>query len=147
MTEDEMVGWHHWLNGHEFEQALRVFDGQGSLACCSPWGHKQLDITEQLNWLILLIIYFSDAPLTRSGPLVWCSLSVRMGFPGGSESKESACSTADPGSIPGSEISPGEENGYPLQYSSLENSMDRGAWQATVQERVGHNWVTKIVWL
>ena len=40
MTEDEMVGWHHWLNGQEFEQALGVGDGQGSLACCSPWGCK-----------------------------------------------------------------------------------------------------------
>ena len=40
MTVDEMVGWHHWLNGHEFEQALGVSDGQGSLACCSPWGCK-----------------------------------------------------------------------------------------------------------
>ena len=46
MTEDEIVGWHHRLNGHEFEQALGVCDGQGSLACCSPWGHKQLDMTE-----------------------------------------------------------------------------------------------------
>ena len=49
-TEDEMVGWHHQLNGHEFEQALGVGDGQGSLACCSPWGHKESDRTEQLNW-------------------------------------------------------------------------------------------------
>ena len=49
MTEDEMVGWHHWLNGHEFEQALGVGDGQGSLACYSPWGHKELDMTEQLK--------------------------------------------------------------------------------------------------
>ena len=49
MTEDEMVGWHHWLDGHEFEQALGVGDGQGSLACCSPWGHKELDMTERLN--------------------------------------------------------------------------------------------------
>ena len=40
MTEDKMVGWHHQLNGYEFEQALRVGDGQGSLACCSPWDHK-----------------------------------------------------------------------------------------------------------
>ena len=44
--QDEMVGWHHQLNGHEFEQALGVRDGQGSLACCSPWGHKGLDMTE-----------------------------------------------------------------------------------------------------
>ena len=51
MIEDEMVGGHHWLDGHEFEQALGVGDGQGSLACCSPWGHKVLDTTEtELNW-------------------------------------------------------------------------------------------------
>ena len=50
MTEDEMVGWHHWLHGHEFEQALVVDDGQGSLACSSPWGHKESDMTEWPNW-------------------------------------------------------------------------------------------------
>ena len=49
MTEDEMVGGHHQLNGHEFEQALRDGEGQGSLTCCSPWGRKELDTTEQLN--------------------------------------------------------------------------------------------------
>ena len=49
MTEDEMVGWHHRLYDHEFEQALGVGDGQGSLACCSPWGHKGSDMTKQLN--------------------------------------------------------------------------------------------------
>ena len=48
--QDEKVGWYHWLNGHEFEQALRVGDGQGSLVCCSPWGHKESDTTEWLNW-------------------------------------------------------------------------------------------------
>ena len=49
MTENEMVGSHHRLNEHEFEQDSRVGKGQGSLACCSPWGHKELDTTEQLN--------------------------------------------------------------------------------------------------
>ena len=49
MTENEMVGWHHQLNGHEFEQALGVCKGQGSLVCCSPWGHKELNTTERLN--------------------------------------------------------------------------------------------------
>ena len=49
-TEGKMVGWHHWLDGHEFEQAPGVGDGQGSLACCSPWGCKELDTTEGLNW-------------------------------------------------------------------------------------------------
>ena len=46
-----MVGWHHQIYGHEFEQALGVGNGQGSLACCSPWGLKESDMTEQLNWL------------------------------------------------------------------------------------------------
>ena len=52
-TEDEMVGWHHQLDGREFEQALGVGDGQGSLVCCSLWGHKELGMTEQLNCLLL----------------------------------------------------------------------------------------------
>ena len=49
MTEDEMVGCHHQLDGHEFEQSSGVGDGQGSLENCSPWGHKELDMTEPLN--------------------------------------------------------------------------------------------------
>ena len=49
LTEDEMVGWHHWLNGCEFEQTLGDSEGQGSLAYCSPWSHKELDMTRQLN--------------------------------------------------------------------------------------------------
>ena len=68
-TEDEVVGWHHQLNGREFEQTLGVGDGQGSLACCSPWGHKELDLTEWLNWtadshkkqmspLVILVVFF-----------------------------------------------------------------------------------------
>ena len=48
-TEDEIVGWHHQLNGHEFEQTQGDSEGQGRLVCCSPWGHKELDMTEQLN--------------------------------------------------------------------------------------------------
>ena len=59
---DEMVGWHHWLNGHEFEQAPGVGDGQGGLACCSPWGCKELDTTEQLNWL-MPYVYVSPSTL------------------------------------------------------------------------------------
>ena len=49
MTEDEMAGWHHWLDGHEFEWTPGVGDGQGGLACCDSWGHKESDMTEQLN--------------------------------------------------------------------------------------------------
>ena len=54
MTEAEIVGWYHWLYGHEFEKAPGVGDGQGSLTCCSPWGHKELDTTERLNWTELI---------------------------------------------------------------------------------------------
>ena len=49
-TEDEMAGWHHWLNGHEFEETPGVGDGQGGLACCSPWSCKESDTTQWLNW-------------------------------------------------------------------------------------------------
>ena len=57
MAEEEMVGWHHQLNGHEFEQALGVGDGQRSLACCSLWGCKESDMTERLNNNILSFIW------------------------------------------------------------------------------------------
>ena len=59
MTEDEMVGWHHWLNGHEFEQSLGVGDEQESLACFSSLGGKELDTTEQLNWTELIIVKYT----------------------------------------------------------------------------------------
>jgi len=88
-TEDEVVRWHHRLDGHEFEETPGDGERQGSLACCSPWGHKESDTTELLN-------------------------NRRLG------------------SIPGSERSPGEENGHPVQYSCLENPTDRGAWWTIV---------------
>ena len=49
-TEDEIAGWHHWLDGHEFEWTPGDGDGQEGLACCHSWGHKELDTTERLNW-------------------------------------------------------------------------------------------------
>ena len=57
-TEDEMPGWHHWLDGHEFEWTPGVGDGQGSLACCTSWGCKELDTTEWLNWTEYQFIYW-----------------------------------------------------------------------------------------
>ena len=51
MTENEMIGWHHWLNGDEFGWTPGVGDGQGGLVCCSPWDRKESDMTERLNWL------------------------------------------------------------------------------------------------
>ena len=50
-TEDETIGWHHWINGHEVELTPGVGDGQWGLACCSSWGHKESDTTERLNWI------------------------------------------------------------------------------------------------
>ena len=58
MIEDEMVGWHHQLNGHEFEQTVGDSEGQGSLAWCSPWGCKELDMTERLNNKLGLSVNF-----------------------------------------------------------------------------------------
>ena len=54
-TEDEVIGWHHWLDGQEFEQALGVGDGWGGLVCCSPWGLKESDTTQRLNWTYSVI--------------------------------------------------------------------------------------------
>ena len=81
-----MVQWHHLLNGHEFEQAPRVGEGQGSLVCCSPWGRKESDTTEQLNWtelihrkalnsltwVICFVLFFFFLSLTV---IFWCVLS------------------------------------------------------------------------
>ena len=71
-TEDEMVGWHHRLNGHEFEQDPWVGNGQGSLACCSPWRCKKSDIIEQPNWTTALwknFIFFILSPIFC--PVIW----------------------------------------------------------------------------
>ena len=68
MTEDKMVVWHHWLNGYEFEQAPRDGGGQGSLACCSPWGLKESDTTEQLNITDIVSKIFSF--ITRNSQLL-----------------------------------------------------------------------------
>ena len=100
-TEDEMVGRHYWLTGHEFEQTLGDREGQGSLACCSLWGHKELDMTYWLNNM-------SCQTKSLKAPCILHSL------------------IAPPvGSSPGSGRSPREGNGTPLQYSCLENFMDR----------------------
>ena len=60
-TEDEMVGWHHWLSGHGFEWTPGVGDGQGGLVCCSSWGRKESDTTERLNWTELNVVYCIDS--------------------------------------------------------------------------------------
>ena len=72
--EDEMVGWHHWLNGHEYEQTLGDGEGQGSLECCSPWGCKELDTDQHLNnnnlsYLRLKKKFYSK--FHQNFPLIW----------------------------------------------------------------------------
>ena len=71
MTEDEMVGWYHWLNGHEFEQAPGDGEGQGSLACCSPWGHKEVDTSEWLNNNNICLL-LKNVNSNNPENLVWC---------------------------------------------------------------------------
>ena len=75
-TEDEMAEWHYWLNGHELEKTPRDSDGQGSLACCSPWGHKELDTTEQLNNDDLLSNHLSSSIKTST----YFSISVHKNY-------------------------------------------------------------------
>ena len=79
-TGDEMVGWYHWLNGHEFEQAPVVGEGQRSLACCSPWGHKESDTTKQLNWKLCGILG-PQPGIKLASPIRKVSLSVFDGAP------------------------------------------------------------------
>ena len=76
-TEDEMVGWHHWLNRHEAEWTPGVGDGQGGLACCNSWGRKELDTTERLNWTDIynLFIYWLHWDLS-------CSMWDLVSWPG-----------------------------------------------------------------
>ena len=69
MTKDEMVGWYHQFNGHEFEQALGVGDGQGRLACCSPWDHKESDMTERLNRTELVKVKMAQLCPTLCDPM------------------------------------------------------------------------------
>ena len=137
--EDEMVGWHHRLNGHESGQSMGVGDGQGSLACCSPWDCEESDTTERLNWTEDKHIHFfspsfSNLPC-KAENIGFSSHNVQGG-------KASACNVGGQGSIPGLGRSPGEGNGNPLQYSCLENPTDEGAWKATV-----HGVAKSLTWL
>ena len=72
-TEDEMAGWHHWLDGHEFEWTPGVGDGQGGLACCDSWGCKELDTTEQLNWTELktIVVFRHDLATELTFTMEW----------------------------------------------------------------------------
>ena len=85
VIEDETVGWHHWLDGHEFEQTPGDSEGQWSLVCCSPWGRKELDMTKWLNNQTHTHIYFIPPPpqlvLTFSSLLFGCTKRCTQMFP------------------------------------------------------------------
>ena len=86
MTEDEMAGWYHQLNGHEFEQALGNGEGQGSLACCSPWGHKELDNLQGIflikgsNMCLLRLLHWQLGSLPLVPPRCTTQLSSNSIF-------------------------------------------------------------------
>ena len=121
-TEDEMVGWHHWLDGHEFEQAPRVVARWGSLAYCRPWGHKESDTTERLNW--------SSS---------WASLVVQW-----FKKKYITCPCRRHRFNPWVGKIPWRKQWQPLQYPCLGNPMNGGAWQAMSggRKRVRHDLAT-----
>ena len=77
-TEDEMVGWYHWFSGHESEQALGDGEGQGSLACCSPWGRKELDTTERMNTTTTTLSQWAGSPAREQAALFLSSLYLIM---------------------------------------------------------------------
>ena len=79
MTEDGMIGWHHRLNGHEFEQVLGVGDGQGGLACYCPWCHKELDTTEWLSWTECGIFKY-DLPVDSYILILWNIQELHIRF-------------------------------------------------------------------
>ena len=118
-------------NGPKIGRTLGDGEGQGGLGYCSPWGHKELDTTQRLN----NNAQYNCVSKSVLDPIIkvfYFDIFYLLGFPGGSGSKEPDCNAGDLDSVPGSGRFPGEGNGYPLQSSCLENSMDTGAWQATI---------------
>ena len=135
-----MVRWHHQLDEHEFEQSLGVGDRQGSLACCSPWGPKVSDTTEQLNWSDFidvasrpLVLCCHRGKLIHGYPEIYVASNVLLGFLVAQIVNNLPAVQKSPGLIPGSGSSPRVGNGYPLQYSCLESSMNSGAWWDTAR--------------
>ena len=117
-AEDELIRWHHWLNGHKFEQALGVGEGLRSLGCCSPWGHKESDMTERLNWW---------AGRASQMALIVKKLPVNVG-----ERREADL-------FSWLERSSGGGHGNTLRYSCQENPPDGEDWQPTVH-RIAQSW-------
>ena len=155
-TEDEMAGWHHWLDGNEFGWTPGVGDGQGGLACCGSWGRKEADTTEQLNWYYSpgLIVEWLLIALPRQ------TLEKAMA-PHSSTLAWKIPWTEEPGGLQSMGLRRvrhywaislwlftfmhWRRNGNPLQCSCLQNLRDGGAWWAAVYG-VAQSW-TQLKWL
>ena len=96
MTEDEMAGWHHRLDGREFEWTPGVGDGQGGLACCNSWGRKEMDMTERRNWTEDSLAWDPSKVIIKA---IYIALHTLQGFPGGSAVKNPLANAADLGAI------------------------------------------------
>ena len=118
-----MVGWHHRLNGHSLSKLQEMVKDREAWRAAvhgiTSWTWLSDWTTTSITSLLCALYHDEELNLTKY-------------FPGGSEDKESACKVGDLGSIPGLGRSPGEESGNPLQYSCLENPMDRGAWRSAI---------------
>ena len=140
MTKDEMDGWHHRLDGHEFEQALGDGDEERSLECSSRVAKSWTWLSNWADWTDMYRYGWFTLLNSRN----WHS-GLKQLFPDGSVGKGSVCNagdTVDKGSIPGLQRSPGEGSDHPLQYSCLGHPKHRGAWWATVRG-AGHVSTTK----
>ena len=122
-TEDEMAGWHHWLNGRESEWTLRVGDGQGGLVCCDSWGRNESDTTEQLIWsdLIWTILNIQNEYWILNKKVSQVTLVVKNLLPM-QEIRIQSLSQEDPQ----------RRKWQPTLVFLLGKSMDRGAWWAIV---------------
>ena len=146
-TEDEMAGWHYQLDGHEFEWTLGVGDGQGGLACCDSWGHKQSDMTEWVNgthWTELSSSIFNVLRILNS-VLYMSSINLHShrqctGFPFLHIHKRN-CYLLSFFSLGDGHFN-WRRAWQPIQYSCLENPVGREAWWATVHRlhRFRHDW-------
>ena len=141
-TENKMVGWPHWLSGCEFEQTLGDNEGQGSLACCSPWGHKESDMARWQNSNKLMLLLFMWL-LSLSIIILWSTYVVKS-FLCGSAGKKIHLHCGIPGFNSWVGKITWRRKRLPTQYSGLENSMD---YLVHVVANSWHGWVTFTVLL
>ena len=139
-TENKMVGWHHQLDGHKFEHTPGFGAGQGSLACCSPWGHKESDMTKWLN--LIKLKQYTHIPICRIH--THTHTHTHTHFPSISSGKEPSCQCRRHKRHRLGR-SPIGGHGSLLQYYWLENPVDRKSWWATVH-RVAKS-QTQLKWL